>query len=57
MRTNADIEIYLKKLGAEYKLIQEGVWIVSLKDTDIDNLVISHVPPLVVFRINLMPVP
>ena len=57
MRTNADIEIYLNKLGAEYKVIKEGVWLVSLKDTDIDNLVISHVPPLVVFRINLMPVP
>jgi hypothetical protein len=57
MRTNMDIENYLKTLGADYKVIKEDVWLVSLKDTDIDNLIISHVPPLVVFRINLMPVP
>jgi hypothetical protein len=57
MRTNKDIEDYLKILGAEHKVIKEGVWMVTLKDSDIDNLVISHVHPIVVFRINLMPVP
>ncbi len=57
MRTNKDIEDYLIKLGADYRSVKDGVWIVSLKDTDIDNLVISHVSPIVVFRINLMPLP
>ncbi|HPZ06928.1 MAG TPA: YbjN domain-containing protein [Candidatus Eremiobacteraeota bacterium] len=57
MRTTQDIENYLTQLGADYKVIKEGLWMVNLKDVDIDNLVISYVPPLVVFRINLMPVP
>jgi len=57
MKTTKDIEEYLKILGADYKTIKEGIWIVKLKDTDIDNLVISYEPPIVVFRINLMPVP
>jgi len=57
MKTTKDIEEYLKVLGADYKTIKEGIWLVKLKDTDIDNLVISHEPPIVVFRINLMPVP
>lgn len=57
MRTDKDIENYLNTLGAEYRVVKEGVWIVSLKDSQIDNLIISHLPPLVVFRINLMPVP
>ena len=57
MKTNKDIEEYLKILEADYKTIKEGIWLVKLKDTDIDNLVISHEPPIVVFRINIMPVP
>ena len=57
MKTNQDIENYLKVLGADYKVIKDGLWLVKLKDTDIDNLLISHEPPIVVFRINLMPFP
>ena len=42
MRTTQDIENYLTQLGADYKVIKEGLWMVNLKDVDIDNLVISY---------------
>lgn len=57
MKTAKDIKEYLHHMGAEYELVKDGVWIVKLKDTDIDNLVISLLPPVVIFRINLMPIP
>ena len=57
MATDRDIEAYFDKLELEYKTVGEGMWVLNLEDQGVDNFVIDHEPPVIVFRIKLMDVP
>ena len=57
MATNHDIEAYFDELELDYKTVGEGIWVLSLEDQGIDNLVINHEPPVIVLRIKLMDAP
>jgi len=57
MRTDEDIENYLTKLGMPYEKVEEGAWIIHDDIDNVENLVVVHDPPIVVFRVKLMEVP
>lgn len=57
MATNSEIEAYFKKLELPYKTVGEGIWVLELEEQGVDNLVINHEPPVIVFRIKLMDIP
>lgn len=57
MRTDEDIENYLIKLGMPYEKVKEGAWIIHDDTDNVENLVIIHDPPILVFRVKLMEVP
>lgn len=51
------IEGYLIRSGVEYENVEDGMWIVHDEDETVDNVVITHSPPLVLFRVKLMDLP
>lgn len=55
MRTREDVESYLIRIGQPYEEIREGLFVI--KDLYEDNIVVSVVPPIVVFRLKMMPIP
>lgn len=57
MATDKDIENYFDELELSYQKISDGVWVLNLEDQGIDNLVINHEEPIVLFRIKLMDAP
>ena len=56
MRTKDDIERYLALLGHDFDEVAEDTWVVHV-DEDGPNIVVRYEPPLVVFRMKVMPVP
>lgn len=57
MKTDDDIEGYLVRLGLPFDKVKEGMWIVHDEEDKVENLVIVHEPPVVIFRVKLMEVP
>ena len=57
MATNSEIKSFFDKLEISYDTVGEGIWVLNLEDQGIDNLVINHEPPLILFRIKLMDMP
>lgn len=57
MATNNDVESYFKGLELSYETVGEGMWVLNLEDQGIDNFIINHEPPVIVFRIKLMNAP
>ena len=57
MATNKDIETFFEKLEIPCERVGEGIWVLNLEEQGIDNFVINHEPPIVVFRIKLMDIP
>lgn len=57
MATNEDIEEYFKKLELSYEELSENVWVLNIEEQGIDNLVINHEEPILLFRIKLMDAP
>jgi hypothetical protein len=53
MATREDIEHYLIQMGHPYETIADNMWVIR----DTANIVISHEPPLLIFRSKLMDVP
>jgi hypothetical protein len=53
MATRDEIEHYLIQTGHPHETIENNMWMVR----DTANIVISHAPPLVIFRAKLMYVP
>lgn len=53
MATPEDIEHYLIQMAHPFEAIEKGMWIVH----NTANIVITHEPPLIVFRSKLMEVP
>ena len=57
MRTNEDIEGYLIEMGMPFEMLDEGLWSLNDEEDGVENLVIMHSPPIVVFRVKLMEIP
>lgn len=57
MRTDEDIENYVMKLDVPYEKVEDGTWIIHDDIDNVDNLVVVHDPPIVVFRVKVMEVP
>jgi len=51
------IETHLLDMQLPYEKIGDGVWVIHDEYEQIDNIVVSLVPPLVVFRVKLMELP
>jgi len=51
------IEGYLVRSGASYDLAGESMWIVHDEIDNVENIVITLAPPVVLFRVKLMDVP
>ncbi len=54
MRTNDDIEAYLIQLNLPFEQIEAGMWVIHDEFENIDNIVIYHTPPVIIFRVKLM---
>lgn len=57
MVTQNDIEIYLDDCGFPFEKVEEGLWRVESPDNNVENIIVSYMEPILVFRINLMKVP
>lgn len=58
MVTREDVENFLNRMELEYEEVEEGLWLVHTRDDeDGAPLVISHAPPLLVFRLKVLDVP
>ena len=57
MRTNQDIEGYLIRMGLRYEELAEGTWVIHDEYESIDNIVVTHNAPIVLFRVKLLDVP
>lgn len=57
MKTNDDIESFLVRYGQPFEELGEGLWTIHDEYTNIDNIVIKHSPPVILFRVKLMELP
>jgi len=51
------IEGYLIRSGIAYETLGTGMWVVHDEFDQVDNIVISLSPPMVIFRVKLMELP
>lgn len=51
------IEGYLVRSGASYDVAGENIWVVHDDVDNVDNIVITLAPPVVLFRVKLMDLP
>jgi hypothetical protein len=56
MVTREDVDRYLLRMELDYEEVEEGMWLVNTQE-DGAPLVVSHSPPLVVFRLKVMDIP
>lgn len=54
---NDVIEGYLIRSGSNYDTVGDGMWVVHDEIDQVDNIVVTHSPPLVLFRVKLMNLP
>ena len=57
MATQHEIEIFLDECKLPFEGIGEGMWRVESPDNHVENIILSYVEPILVFRVNLMKVP
>ena len=60
MITREDVESFLDRLGAEgatYKEVESGLWIVRPGGAFDFDVVVTHNPPVLLLRVNVMPIP
>ncbi len=60
MITREDVESFLDRLGAEgatYKEVENGLWLVRPGGAFDFEVVVTHNPPVLLLRVNVMPVP
>jgi hypothetical protein len=51
------IEGYLVRTGVGYDVLGDGIWMVHDEIENVDNIVVTLAPPVVLFRVKLMAVP
>ena len=57
MPTREDVESFLLRMELEHEEVEPGMYLVRTPAGDEPNLVVSVSPPLLVFRLKMMPVP
>jgi hypothetical protein len=58
MVTREDVESFLNRMEMDYEEVKEGLWLARPEsDQGAAPLVISHEPPLLVFRLKMLDVP
>lgn len=57
MKEKADLESYLLDLGQDYEEVGEGIYILRDEFEEIDDIVITWSPPMVIFRVKLVELP
>ena len=51
------IDGYLVRSGLEYEALDDGMWMIHDEHDQLDNIVVTWSPPIVVFRVKLMNAP
>jgi hypothetical protein len=51
------IEGYLIRAGTDYETVAEGMWVVHDEVEHVENIVVNHAEPVVLFRVKLMDLP
>jgi hypothetical protein len=51
------IDEYLIRSGVEYNALDDGMWVVHDEDDQLDNIILTWSPPILVFRVKLMNAP
>ncbi len=51
------IDGYLARSGVEFEALGEGIWLIHDESDQLDNIVVTWSPPIVVFRVKLMDAP
>ncbi len=57
MKEKADLESYLLELGQPYEEIGDGIYMVHDEVDNVDDIVVSWSPPMVIFRVKLLDLP
>ncbi len=56
MKTNEDIENYLRQMGANFESPEEGLWVLKVEPSDL-VLVMKHEPPILEFMVHVAKLP
>ncbi|MDP6943441.1 MAG: hypothetical protein QF464_04770 [Myxococcota bacterium] len=51
------IDSYLVRSGLEFEALDDGMWILHDEHDQLDNILVTWSPPIVVFRVKLMDAP
>ncbi|TNF27065.1 MAG: hypothetical protein EP329_20170 [Deltaproteobacteria bacterium] len=54
---NDVIEGYLIRSGITYEVLGDGMWILHDEFDNVENIVVTHADPVVIFRVKLMELP
>ena len=62
MRSNESIERCIAKYAeaapeVDYEVLEDGMWVIHDEYDNVENIVVHHDPPLLVFRVKLMECP
>ncbi len=57
MKDKADIERYLLEMEMPFEELDDGIWLLNDKNDNLENMLISWAPPIVIFRVKLMDLP
>lgn len=57
MTLQEKIEGYLRTLAVGYEEVEEGTWLVQDETRGLESIVVLAAEPLVIVRVNVMPVP
>jgi hypothetical protein len=57
MDNHDKVEGYLLHCGLAYDTVEPGLWILHNDMDHVDNIVVQHAPPIIVFRVKLMDAP
>ena len=51
------IDSYLVRSGLEFEALDDGMWLLHDEHDQLDNILVSWSPPIVIFRVKLMDAP
>lgn len=54
MKTNTDFELYLYQMELNFEQLNDGMWVIQEEAGHIDNILVVHQAPIVLFRVKLM---
>ena len=57
MDSPEQIDGYLVRSGLEFETLGDGIWLIHDESDQLDNIIVTWSPPIVVFRVKLMDAP